>query len=148
MLQINAALQALPSRPHEILTPLRPYTLPHRSPPSRSSPAVAAVLSPSAASLVIPTIFSTWRTSIVYIPSSSYITPPFAAVSSPAVVAGCRRPAGLCRHRPARLCCHRRRLRFSSAYHLFNVFHIRQVGRKIAQCSPNKDDGRRFEYTA
>ena len=37
---------------------------------------------------------------------------------------------------------------FSSTYHLFNVLHIRHVGRKIAQCSPNKDGGRRFEYTA
>ena len=36
----------LPSRPHQILTPIRSYTLHHRSPPSRSSPAVAAVLSP------------------------------------------------------------------------------------------------------
>ena len=36
----------MPSRLHQILTPLRPYTLPNRSPPSRSSPAVAAVLSP------------------------------------------------------------------------------------------------------
>ena len=52
----------------------------------------------------------------------------------------------LCHHRPAGLC--RRRLRFSSAYYLFNVFHIRHVGRKIAQCSPNKDGGRRFKYTA
>ena len=30
----------------QLNTALRPYTLPHRSPPSRSSPAVAAVLSP------------------------------------------------------------------------------------------------------
>ena len=64
------------------------------------------------------------------------------------LVAGCRHPAGLCRQRPAGPYRHRRRLRFSSAYHLFNVFHIRHVGRKIAQCSPNKDGGRRFEYTA
>ena len=113
-------------------------------------------LSPSAASLVVPTIFSTWRTSIVYGPSSAYITPPFAAVSSPAVatviVTSCRRPARLYRHRPAGLCRHRPaglcRLRFSSAYYLFNVFHIRHVGRKIAPGSPNKDGGRRFEYTA
>ena len=39
-------LQALPSRPHQILTPLRPYTLPYRSPLSRSSKVVAAVLLP------------------------------------------------------------------------------------------------------
>ena len=104
--QLNAALQVLPTRPHQILTPIRPYTLPHRSPPSRSSPAVAAVgLVPRTAglvpgsvavssppdsvairrSLVVPTISSTWRTSIVHGPSSAYIIPPVAAVSSPAV---------------------------------------------------------------
>ena len=62
----------------------------------------------------------------------------------------CRhRPAELCRHRPAGLCRHpRRHLRFSSTYHLFHVLHIRHVGRKIVQCSPNKDGGCRFEYTA
>ena len=38
--------QALPSRSHQILTPFRPYTLPHRSPPSRSSLVIAVVLSP------------------------------------------------------------------------------------------------------
>ena len=37
--------------------------------------------SPSAASLVVPTIASTWRTSIVYGPSAAYNIPPGAAVS-------------------------------------------------------------------
>ena len=36
--QQTAALQALSSRPHQILTPLRPYTLPHWSPLSRHQP--------------------------------------------------------------------------------------------------------------
>ena len=31
-------LQSLPSRPHQILTPLRLYTLPHLSPPFRHQP--------------------------------------------------------------------------------------------------------------
>ena len=89
-------------------------------------------LSPPATSLVVPTISSMfsssppsqnfamlaktrWRTSIVYVPSSVYITPPVAAVSF--VTSRSRRlvtgfvpgtagpvpglvPAGLCRHSP------------------------------------------------
>ena len=38
--------------------------------------------------------------------------------------------------------------RFSSRpHHLFNVF-LKVCHRKISQCSPNKDGGCRFEYTA
>ena len=102
--QLNAALM-LPSRPHKILTPLRSYTLSHRSPSSRLSPAVAAVSSPG----------------------SSSVSPVSSSVSSPS------RP----RHH---------RHRFSSRpHHLFNVF-LKVCHRKISQCSPNKDGGRRFEY--
>ena len=99
--QLNAALQVLPSRPHQILTPLRPYTLTQRSPPSRSSPAVAAVLSP--------------------------VSYPGPSVSSP----------------PDSVAIHR----FSSRpHHLFKV-SLKVCHRKISQCSPNKNGGRRF-YTA
>ena len=38
-------------------------------------------LSPSTASLVVPTIASTWRTSIVYGPSAAYNVSPVVAVS-------------------------------------------------------------------
>ena len=78
--QLNAALLALPSRPRQILTPHRPHTLPHRSPPSRrhrplppscrrsrpwdrrSRPRSRPrqTLLPHAASLVVPIISSTF----------------------------------------------------------------------------------------
>ena len=85
-------------------------------------------------------------------PSSVNIAPPVATVSSPAVAAppdsvATALPDSVATA-PPDLCRNRRHLRFSSTYHLFNVFHIRHVGRKIVQCSPNKDGGRRFEYTA
>ena len=84
---------------------LRPDTLPHRSPPSHSSPAVAAVLSPV-----------------------SSPGPPGPLISSPPDSVATRR--------------------FSSRpHHLFNVF-LKVHYRKISQCSPNKDGGCRFEYTA
>ena len=73
----------------------------HRSPPSRSSPAVAAVLSP------------------VLSPGPPVSSP----VSSPPDSVATRRFS----NRP---------------HHLFNVFRHR----KISQCSPNKDGGRRL-YT-
>ena len=87
-------------------TDLLPHTLPHRSPPSRSSPAVVAVLSPV-----------------------SFPGPPVSSpVSSPPDSVATRR--------------------FSSRpHHLFNVF-LKVRHRKISQCSPNKDGGCRFEYTA
>ena len=100
--QLNDALQALPSRPHHILTPLRPYTLPtsrrrlvrHQpSPPSCRRPRLSLV-----------------------------------TVSSPPDSVAIRR--------------------FSSRpHHLFNVF-LKVRHRKISQCSPNIDGGRRFKYTA
>ena len=86
----------LPSRPHQILTPLRLYTL----------PPVAAI-----------SFVTSRRRRLV-------------AGLVPGLV-----PAGLCRHPP-----------FSSrSHHLFNVF-VKVRHRKISQCSPIKDGGRRL-YT-
>ena len=112
--------------------------------------------SPSAASLVVPTIASTWRTSMYMDlrphtlsdrspPPRHQPSPPSRRRLSPPR----HRPAGLCRHRPARLCRHRtaglcrHRRRFCSAYHLFEAFNIRHFGSYVQQAK--QDGGRRAD---
>ena len=74
-------------------------------------------------------ISSSWNSNS---PSSVYITPPVAAVSSPVSSS------------PDSVAIHH----FSSRpHHLFKVF-LKVRHRKIWQCSTNKDGGCRFEYTA
>ena len=90
-----------------LYTDLRLHTLLHRSPPSRSSPAVAVVLSPiSSPGPPGPPVSSRFR-------PRRTLSPPAACLVVPTI---------------------------------FNVF-LKVHHRKISQCSPNKDGGRRFEYT-
>ena len=126
---MNAALQVLPFRPHQIITPFGRIHYPN----GRCRLVLHQPSPPSCRRSRLRDRLSRPRSRRRLVPAG--LCRRLITSRRHRLVAGCSRPAGLCRHRSAGLF----HLRFSSTYHLFNVLHIRHVGRKIAQCSPNKD---------